>query len=198
MSARPGPDVTPSDDDDTPQDPHAVRVMVVPGGVADDLPPLVVEPGRIPAGELETLDDEHLILVEGRPGGDRERILLLPPMAAAQVPRGVVRREVVIGGWRVLVDVEPAARAVLRERATRGRADMARSGPTEVRAIIPGVVISVSVTAGDTVAAGQQLLVIEAMKMHNELRTPRDGTIERVAVGPGKTIEMGDLLLVIA
>jgi len=48
------------------------------------------------------------------------------------------------------------------------------------------------------VTAGQQLLVVEAMKMQNELRAPRDGTIERVAVGAGATIEVGDLLLVIS
>ncbi|HXG26300.1 MAG TPA: biotin/lipoyl-containing protein, partial [Candidatus Binatia bacterium] len=67
----------------------------------------------------------------------------------------------------------------------------------DVRAIIPGVVVSVSVNAGDEVTAGQQLLVVEAMKMQNELRAPRDGTIERVATAPGATIEVGDLLLVI-
>jgi biotin carboxyl carrier protein len=53
------------------------------------------------------------------------------------------------------------------------------------------------VAAGDEVVAGQQLLVVEAMKMQNELRAPRDGNIERVAVGVGQTIEVGDLLLVI-
>ena len=46
--------------------------------------------------------------------------------------------------------------------------------------------------------AGQQLLVVEAMKMQNELRAPRAGTIEKIAVGPGQTIEVGDLLVVIA
>jgi biotin carboxyl carrier protein len=42
------------------------------------------------------------------------------------------------------------------------------------------------------------MLVIEAMKMQNELRAPRGGTIERVEVDPGETIEVGDLLLVVA
>jgi glutaconyl-CoA decarboxylase len=55
----------------------------------------------------------------------------------------------------------------------------------------------VSVVAGDAVVAGQQLLVVEAMKMQNELRAPRDGTILRVGVGAGQTIEVGDLMLVI-
>jgi len=58
-------------------------------------------------------------------------------------------------------------------------------------------VVSVSVATGDAVTAGQQILVVEAMKMQNELRAPRDGTIRQIAVGPGVTIEVGDLLLVI-
>ncbi|MBI3745900.1 MAG: acetyl-CoA carboxylase biotin carboxyl carrier protein subunit, partial [Chloroflexi bacterium] len=92
----------------------------------------------------------------------------------------------------------PAARAALRERARRGREEIEHSGPSEVHAIIPGVVVSVSIVAGDAVSAGQQLLVVEAMKMQNELRAPRDGTVERVAVAAGQTIEVGDLLLVLA
>jgi biotin carboxyl carrier protein len=64
--------------------------------------------------------------------------------------------------------------------------------------MIPGRVATVSVAPGDVVAAGQTLLVVEAMKMQNELRAPRDGTVERVAVGAGETIDLGDLLLVLA
>ena len=63
--------------------------------------------------------------------------------------------------------------------------------------MIPGRVVAVAVAPGDVVAAGQTLLVVEAMKMQNELRTPRDGTVERVAVGVGETIDLGDLLMVI-
>ena len=50
---------------------------------------------------------------------------------------------------------------------------------------------------GDVVEAGQQLLVVEAMKMQNELRAPRGGTIDRVGVAEGVNIEVGDLLVVI-
>jgi biotin carboxyl carrier protein len=63
--------------------------------------------------------------------------------------------------------------------------------------MIPGRVVAVAVARGDIVAAGQTLLVVEAMKMQNELRTPRDGTIERVAVAVGETIDLGDLLVVL-
>jgi biotin carboxyl carrier protein len=63
--------------------------------------------------------------------------------------------------------------------------------------VIPGRVVAVAVVAGDEVEAGQTLLVIEAMKMQNELRSPRDGSVERVAVGVGETIDLGQLLVVL-
>ena len=105
--------------------------------------------------------------------------------------------EVVVDGWRFAFTAEPEWRAALRERAGRGAERAGHDGYNEVRAIIPGRVVAVSVTAGDRIEAGQQLLVIEAMKMQNELRAPRGGTVARVAVGPGQTVELGDVLLVI-
>jgi glutaconyl-CoA decarboxylase len=154
--------------------------------------------GRPAEAALIPLDDVRAILSRGGPDGPRDRVLLMPPAPGPDTARGVIRREVVVDGWRIELEVEPAARAALRERARRGREEVGHSGPTEVHAIIPGVVISVSVAAGDAVTAGQQLLVVEAMKMQNELRAPRDGTIGRVAVVAGTTIEVGDLLLVIS
>jgi biotin carboxyl carrier protein len=106
--------------------------------------------------------------------------------------------EVVVDGWRFELRVEPESRAKLRERATRDRASGQAAGPHEVRAIIPGRVVAVSVAVGDPVDAGQELLVVEAMKMQNELRSPRAGVVERVAVTAGQTIELGDLLVVLA
>ena len=111
---------------------------------------------------------------------------------------GVRVREVIVDGFRFLVDVESERIAALRERAAQGRASSAHSGPLQVKAIIPGKVVSVFVGAGDAVTAGQQLLVVEAMKMQNELRAPRDGTVDRVGVAVGVNIEIGDLLVVIS
>jgi biotin carboxyl carrier protein len=110
---------------------------------------------------------------------------------------GTTEREVVVDGWRIVVEVESERRAALRERARRGHDEAVHGGPTEVRAIIPGRVVSVSIVPGDAVEAGQQLLVVEAMKMQNELRAPREGTVAQVAVAPGRNIEVGDLLLVL-
>jgi biotin carboxyl carrier protein len=147
---------------------------------------------------LRATGPERAVFVDA-PGGPSHRILVRrADRTPSQLPPGVTRHEVIVDGWRVEIDVQSATRAALEDRARRGRDEAGRSGPTEVHAIIPGVVVSVSVAPGDAVTAGQQLLVVEAMKMQNELRAPRDGTIERVGVGPGTTIDVGDLLLVIA
>jgi biotin carboxyl carrier protein len=137
--------------------------------------------------------DEPVVVEADAPGSD----------AAASVGGiranrdGTTTVEVVVDGWRFEFEVEDAARADLRRRATRERDAAATSGPAEIRAIIPGRVAAVRVTAGDAVDAGAGLLVVEAMKMQNELRAPRAGTIERVAVSAGDTIEVGDLLVVL-
>jgi len=174
----------------------SVRVSLAHGAPGDPDPFTVA--GNSPGVTLERIDPERSLLRD-EARGDVQRILILPGgQAGTALPSGVERREVVIDGWRIEVEIEPAARAALRDRARRGRSDAAHSGPTHVHAIIPGVVVSVSVAPGDAVAAGQQLLVVEAMKMQNELRAPREGTVEQVAVGAGATIDVGDLLVVIA
>lgn len=204
------PDLDPGADDamDRPLDPRSIRVTLAPASGGTDVPPLVLEPpqvhqpvvlanGQPLAVSLTRFGVERAILHRGDDGGSQTPVLLLPAAPAGGTVHGRVRREVVVDGWRVEVEVEPAVRSALRERARRGREEIAHSGPTEVHAIIPGVVVSVSVIAGDAVSAGQQFLVIEAMKMQNELRAPRGGTVERVAVAAGETIDVGDLLLVL-
>jgi biotin carboxyl carrier protein len=157
--------------------------------------------------DLQRLDATRAVLrvTEPFPGasaGDgaepaARRILFGPREGDTSDGRGVTRQEVVVDGWRIELEIESERRAALRDRARRGRAEAAQGGPTEVHAIIPGRVVTVSVVAGDAVVASQQLLVVEAMKMQNELRAPRDGTITRVAVAAGENIEVGDLLLVL-
>jgi biotin carboxyl carrier protein len=142
--------------------------------------------------ELRPLGGERALLAEA--SGTTRLVLEMHTSA----PGGTRTREVLVDGFRFLVEVESGRIAALRERATSGRAASAHAGPLQVKAIIPGKVVAVSVKAGDAVNAGQQLLVVEAMKMQNELRAPRDGTIERVGVTVGVNIEIGDLLVVIS
>lgn len=141
-------------------------------------------------------------VAEGRadPAGAAGRPFVRPLETSAAIAgaSGLLRAvEVVVDGWRFELDVEDADRADLRARAGRVRDAATHDGPTEVHAIIPGRIVSVAVNPGDTVTAGGRLMAVEAMKMENEVRTPRDGTVDRVAVGPGDTVEVGDLLAVI-
>jgi acetyl/propionyl-CoA carboxylase alpha subunit len=171
-----------------------------PGGtlehVGEGADPIILVDGEPTLVRLERAGGDRVVLVES---GDRERrsdVLILGPDAAPAMS-GTVRREVLIDGWSILVDLESERRASLRERASRGAGPEAGGGPLEIRAVIPGRLVSVGVVEGDAVVAGRQLLVLEAMKMQNEVRAPRDGIVTRVAVGPGQTIELGDLLVVL-
>ncbi len=65
----------------------------------------------------------------------------------------------------------------------------------EVRAPMPGKVVRIEVKTGDTVKAGAGLLVLEAMKMENEIKSSFAGIIEAVHATPGKAVEKGELLL---
>ena len=59
----------------------------------------------------------------------------------------------------------------------------------------PGVILSVAVAAGATVQRGQTLMVLEAMKMKNDLKAQREGTVSQVFVSDGDQVKHGDLLL---
>jgi biotin carboxyl carrier protein len=84
------------------------------------------------------------------------------------------------------------------QRQSRGRqAHAARPGEQRVKAPMPGRIIRVLVKAGDEVAHRQGLVVIEAMKMENELAAPKAGTVKEVSVTEGTSVEAGRLLVVI-
>ena len=136
-----------------------------------------------------------------RPGGlhtdDNRDIWAFVGTDRAATPDRPRTIEVVVDGWRFELEVEDARRAALRERATRARVHGSASGPLEVRAMIPGGWPPSRSPRATASTAGQTLLVVEAMKMQNELRAPRDGVVERVAVGEGETIDLGDVLVVL-
>jgi len=91
-----------------------------------------------------------------------------------------------------------ASRAALIARAGHGGAHV--GGPAtraSVLAQIPGRVVRLWVAQGDRIEKGQRLLAIDAMKMENEVRSPRAGTVERVAVRLGTDVDLGDELVVV-
>ena len=68
-------------------------------------------------------------------------------------------------------------------------------GAVSVDAPMPGTVLRINVKAGDVVKAGQAIVVLEAMKMENEIAAPQDGTIASVNVSQGASVNTGDVLV---
>jgi biotin carboxyl carrier protein len=105
------------------------------------------------------------------------------------------------GDELVLTSREGAARIAITDRARRAPAGAdvrAHSqGRAEMRAMMPGRVVNVLVAVGDQVAAGAGVLVVEAMKMENELKAPKAGKVVEVKVAAGQTVEKNDLLVII-
>jgi biotin carboxyl carrier protein len=89
---------------------------------------------------------------------------------------------------------------VIDPRAWSGRrhGHVETEGRQQVLAPMPGKVVRLLVKAGDHVEAGQGLLVVEAMKMQNEIRSPKSGTVERVLAKEGQPVNAGEILCVVA
>ena len=85
---------------------------------------------------------------------------------------------------------------IIDPRAWRGRRHGAfeAEGRQQILAPMPGKIIRVLVQTGERVDAGQGLLVVEAMKMQNEIRSPKSGTVERLLVKEGQPVNAGEIL----
>jgi pyruvate carboxylase subunit B len=138
----------------------------------------------------ETLE-AHLAELEGTP----VRLITI----GNEVHRVVVRRGESRGRYTLWVDGFRYEVEALDERTRAIRdlsgASAAASGPTPLKAPMPGLVVRVSVQSGDVVVAGQGLVVMEAMKMENELRASSPGRVKSVHVRPGTAVDKGTLLI---
>ena len=102
------------------------------------------------------------------------------------------RYSVWIDGFRYEVEALDERTRTIRELSG---ASAAASGPAPLKAPMPGMIVRVAVQAGDPVVAGQSLIVMEAMKMENELRATVAATVKTVHAIPGTAVEKGALLL---
>jgi pyruvate carboxylase subunit B len=112
-----------------------------------------------------------------------------------------------VGGQRHEVEVLDARRAVVdgREVAFRlpffapggapGRHEEAQGGGGTIRPPMPGRIAAVKVREGEAVQRGQVLLILEAMKMQNEVPSPRAGRVARICVRPGQVVDAGTVLV---
>jgi len=81
-----------------------------------------------------------------------------------------------------------------RSLRSRGRSDSGAEGVRKITAPMPGKVVRILAPAGTEVEAGQGVLVIEAMKMQNELKSPKKGIVKKLTVAPGAAVEAGQIL----
>ncbi len=105
-----------------------------------------------------------------------------------EVARGLI---VIIEGHEFAFHIEDP-----REWRKRGAA-LEAEGKQQVLASMPGKIVRVLVAAGQAVKSGQGIVVVEAMKMQNELRSPKAGTVERLLVAEGQAVNAGETLAVI-
>lgn len=84
-----------------------------------------------------------------------------------------------------------------RRMARGGRAKLAIEGKQNVTALMPGKVLRVLICEGQAVESGQGLIVVEAMKMQNEIKCPKAGKIQKVLVREGQAVNAGDILLAV-
>lgn len=102
-------------------------------------------------------------------------------------------REVTVNGVSSAVAVEDEQLARLRGQVKSRR----RAGGEQIKAPMPGRIVSISAAVGDAVESGQGVVVIEAMKMENELRAHASGTVKEIRVGEGDTVNKNAVLVVI-
>ncbi|HEV3456206.1 MAG TPA: biotin/lipoyl-containing protein [Thermoanaerobaculia bacterium] len=146
-------------------------------------------PGTSASGELECVVDGRTLMVEARtlqPG-------LISLLVDGRQYRCVLDGDGVwIGGHRYGFEVDDPRSLQGRRGAGAGAA-----GPRPVKAPMPGRVVRVLVNPGDDVVEQQGIVVIEAMKMQNELKSPKAGKVARVAVAVGDAVGSGDVLAVV-
>jgi len=148
--------------------------------------------------ELERIGTGYRVILDGR----------AVAADATQVSPNTI--SVLLGGQAYEVHVTPALDGTVKlqsgpneftaeiqdPRAWRGRKQGAleAEGRQQIVAPMPGKVIRLLVSAGDEVEAGQGLLVVEAMKMQNEIRSPKKGKVDRVLAKEGQNVNAGEVL----
>jgi biotin carboxyl carrier protein len=156
-------------------DEQTLRVKFGPDGEA------FVDGERIPASILRVGRNLFSIVIDG----GSFRIL---------AERSADGLQVLFGGFDHTVRVETERSRLLKTYGSKtGRV----SRKTEVHAPMPALIVRVLVSVGDSIEEGQSLLVLEAMKMENELKADCSGKVKQVSATKGKAVEKGELLMIL-
>jgi len=152
--------------------------------------------GRRYAVEVTRRDGAFLVSVDGR----QRKVDVKETGGVLSLLIGAKSHEVTVTDRAVHVDGIPLEVAIVSPRRTWGRARASQppaDGPQEIKAPMPGKIVRVLVKAGDRVESRQGLVVVEAMKMENELRAKAAGTVAEVRATEGSTVEAGAILVIL-
>ena len=148
-------------------------------------------------GRFRVSVDGMATLVEARRNGSFGLSLLFPD-AAHETTNVSIAPGSLQGELLAYLDGRSVAVAINARRTGRAAEGASSAhGEQKVLAPMPGRVVRVLVKPGDDVEARQPVVVVEAMKMENELRSPKAGRVKDVAVAPGTSVEAGRVLVVI-
>lgn len=166
---------------------------------------------RVRTVEIQRRGDRYAVAVDGRlrivdaarVAGDSWSLLvrqldgtaIKSVEATVRLQKGNGGFDVHVDGFHVPVQLRGGLGRRSRDRSSHGGGKGA--GPERVVAPMPGKVTRVLVRPGDEVKARQGLVVVEAMKMENELRAARDGRVREVLVGEGQSVDAGAALVVV-
>ena len=143
------------------------------------------------------------VQVDGQPTAADLRLVTAPSLFSL-IKDGVsyeIFAEPIERGYAMVISGERFVVEVADERSLRlarvQKRDVQRRGEMVLKAPMPGLVVDLHVQAGDTVKAGQSLLILEAMKMENDIRSFESGMVKAVHVQKGDKVELGQVLVVI-
>jgi biotin carboxyl carrier protein len=142
---------------------------------------------------LWTLDGERLEADAVKVSGGIYSILINGKSFEVRLEAWGAELRAITGGQEFTVVIQDER----KWRPDRG-GSVEAEGRQQVLAPMPGKIVRVLVSAGDSVRAGQGLLVVEAMKMQNEIRAPKSGTIDRVRVVEGQTVNAGEVVAIVS
>ena len=150
--------------------------------------------------EIEVVDDHHIRIGDRLLEVDFESVSGQPVFSIiidnksyeSFVYQGDDDWQVLMRGRLYQIKVEDEREKRLRAAAGSG---ISEGGEFHLKAPMPGLVVSLAVEEGQEIKKGQVMLILESMKMQNELKAPRDGTVDRIRVKPGESVEQKQTLL---
>ena len=149
--------------------------------------------------ELNRADGRWSCRLDGREV-EVDAVLARPDVLSLRIGNQAyeVKCERVAGDMHLWVGSERFAAEVRDPRSLRGRVRAVDDhGPRKLTAPMPGKIVRVLVSEGAEIEAGAGVLVVEAMKMQNELKSPKKGTIQKILVSEGAAVNAGDVLAIV-